>query len=140
MAKGKFFFSWNNSKLFFILGIVLVVIFSVAASKEFVKKHQLDEEISGLEQEIETLQVQQDKFLTLIDNYNSESFIEQEARTKFNYKKRGEKVVIIKTDENNIYLDSENNLPNDINSSTGSDNSGSNLKRWWDYFFGERHI
>lgn len=119
------------------MGLVLIVVFSVAASKEFVKKHQLDQEISDLQNEIDRLKVEQDEFLTLIENYNSESFIEQEARMNFNYKKRGEKVVVIKTD-NRVDSSTINNIPEKINSEKADPQAGSsNFKLWWNYFFGE---
>jgi len=139
MAEKKNFLNKINSKVLIALGLVLIIIFSVAASKEFVKKRQLDREISDLQQEIENLKVDQDEFIKLIDNYNSESYIEQEARVNFNYKKKGEKVVVIKTDNNN--LDLNNNSAN-VSTSEQPEKFGAtnNIKLWWDYFFGERKL
>lgn len=137
MKKRDGFFTKINSKIVIVAGIVLIAVFSVAASKEFIKKHQLDREISNLQNEIDRLKVEQDEFLSLIDSYNSEEFIEQEARMNFNYKKRGEKVVVIRTDKDgNSSIN--NNLSEKYNSQN-SDQSGKtgNFKLWWNYFFGE---
>lgn len=138
MTSESSFWTKFNSKIIIILGIILIIVFSVAASKEFIKKHQLDNEIAGLESEIDRLKVEEDEFIKLIDNYNSESYIEQEARVNFNYKKRGEKVVVIKTD-NKVYLESNDNLPEKSNSSQAERGiQANNLRLWWNYFFGEK--
>ncbi|HUT22243.1 MAG TPA: septum formation initiator family protein [Candidatus Bipolaricaulota bacterium] len=139
MLEKKTFFGKFNSKILIISGLVLIALFSVAASREFIHKHQLDKEISDLEKEIDRLKIEQDEFITLIDNYNSQEFIEQAARENFNYKKRGEKVVLIKTNEDNVPPDLSVNGPNGINSSASETLSGkSNVKLWWDYFFGDK--
>ena len=138
MSNIKSFFHKFNSKILVILGLVLIIVFSVAASKEFVKKRQLDNEISSLQFEIDNLKVEQNEFITLLDNYNSESYIEQEARVNFNYKKRGEKVVVIKTDKSKNNLDLSNNNSEELNSQAAEKDSGeSNFKLWWNYFFSE---
>ncbi len=138
MARIKSFLHKFNSKILIILGIVLVAVFSVAASKEFIKKRQLDNEIASLQSEIENLKVEQDEFITLIDNYNSESYIEQEARVNFNYKKKGEKVVVIKTDKKEETINSINNESENLNSpDIEQGDSAENFKLWWNYFFSE---
>jgi len=136
MANIKSAFKKVNSKIWLILGIVLIIVFSVAASKEFIKKHQLDKEIASLQEEIDRLKVEQNEFITLINNYNSESFIEQEARVNFNYKKKGEKVVVIKTDDNNFAPNSDNNSDKELNPNQEEKNKAfGNIVLWWDYFF-----
>jgi len=141
MTRKKSFLKKFNSKIYIILGIVLIIVFSAAASKEFLKKHQLDNEIADLESEIDRLKVEEDEFIKLIDNYNSENYIEQEARVNFNYKKRGEKVVVIKTDNDKVYLNSNDNMPEESNSNQVERGFNTdNLKLWWDYFFGERTL
>ncbi len=139
MAEKNNFLQKINSKVLIAFGIVLIIIFSVAASKEFVKKRQLDKEISDLQQEIDNLKVDQDEFIKLIDNYNSESYIEQEARVNFNYKKKGEKVVVIKTENNNLdpNINSANELAGEQSEKFSTTN---NIRLWWNYFFGERKI
>ncbi|MFZ5365232.1 MAG: FtsB family cell division protein [Patescibacteria group bacterium] len=130
---------WSSSRLIYALGIILIIAFSVAGSKEYIKKHQLDKEIAELESEVASLQVEQEEFLQLLENYNSENFIEQEARVNFNYKRKGEQVVIIRSDENKVYLNS-NNVSGQENTSALADDveKSSNPKLWWDYFFGEK--
>jgi cell division protein FtsB len=69
--------------------------------KEILNKSKLDKEITELNQEIEQLKLKKQNFLSLIDTYQNDFYLEKEARSKMNLKKSGEKVVVVKLDDIN---------------------------------------
>ena len=88
-ANGFFF---NFAIVFLLIGLLLL---SFGIVREYLRKKELAREVISLEQELANLNLDKKNFLSSIDAYQSEFFVEQEARVKFNLKKPGEKVVII---------------------------------------------
>lgn len=133
----KFLSKFNKNKkvlvkLIFVLLVILFILFTFGLTKQFIKNKQLDNEISQLEEDLARLKLDKKKFLQSIDLYENEFFVEQEAREKFNMKKRGEKVVVIPVDETVLSksktISKQEALKN---------NKINNIKIWWEYFFGE---
>ena len=82
-----------------MLAGVLIVVLGVIFFSEYANQKQLDGEISELNAEIERLKLKKENFLTLIDRYQSDFYVEEEARTKMNLDVPGEQVVVIKLNE-----------------------------------------
>ena len=104
--------------------------------REYSKRREIDNELQDLQKELAQLQNQKDNFLNLLDMYQSDFFVEQEARTKFNYQKAGEKVVVIDEEINNLKLAQQ-----DINNNEKKQENiviSRNLVAWWDYFFAQQ--
>ncbi|HCC22932.1 TPA: hypothetical protein DF272_02005 [Candidatus Falkowbacteria bacterium] len=109
----------------FVFGLVF---FSI---KEYINKKKLDAEILALNQELQTLTAAKQDFLQTIDHYNSDFFVEQEARTKLNMKKPGENVVVVKLDDvNRVNAETDG-----ANANYTAGGSMSNFVRWWNFFF-----
>lgn len=121
----------NLSKITVVLIFIFVFFLVFFSIKEYVNKKKLDAEIIALNQEIKALSTQKQDFLQTIDHYNSDFFVEKEARSKLNLKKPGENVVVVKLDDINS-VDSE---PSGQGSSGEVMTPKSNLVLWWNYFF-----
>ena len=116
-------------RLLIIVVVTIVLLITIAVVRTIVERHRLDDELTALHQEIEQLKVEQNNFLSALDMYQSDYYIEQAARLKLDLKKDGEKVVVVKLEMPTNNLNNENNS---INKSSGQ----SNLHNWWQYFFG----
>lgn len=128
------------SKIIYIGVGVLLVFFLVGIVKEFVKKVELEKEITTLEEDLERLQMDKETFLTSIESYKSDFFLEQEAREKFNLVKKGEKVVVIPNSETYSQQDYQVNQDGKIVLKEQISAEDNNLKNWWTYFFGDKKI
>lgn len=127
------------ARLFLIFGVILMIFFSFGVIKGYFKRLELDKELSGLEQELENLKLKKKTFLSSIESYHSDFFLEQEARTKFNFKKPGEKVAIIPISKSaeSIVNQEAKTFVNQI--SIGYRGLAKvNGAAWWNYFFGEK--
>lgn len=122
---------------FLIIFIGLVFILAVIGIvREYIKSRAVDNDIADLQAEMERLNLEKSSFLKSIDAFQSDFFVEEEARTKFNLKKEGERVMII---------------PLEGNSSVANDNQTAELVLndvvspwekaavWWNYFFGDKN-
>ena len=128
-----------SARLFLIFGVILVVFFSFGVVREYFKRQELDKELAGLEQELENLKLKKKTFLSSIESYKGEFFLEQEARTKFNFKKPGEKVAVIPVSKL-IESTASQSLPLGTDSGTSQYRGRAkiNSAAWWNYFFGEK--
>ncbi|MBU0613531.1 septum formation initiator family protein [Patescibacteria group bacterium] len=119
------------SRLFLIIGIAVLVLFSVSLGKEVVRRYEVNKEIQALEKEVEELENQNTELADLIQYLNTNSFREKEARTKLGMAKEGEKVVVIP----NIEVVAETateavGVPDNVEEL-------SNPERWFAYFFNQ---
>lgn len=130
-AKGVFF----NFAIVFLLIILILFVFGIA--REYLKQKELDTEVASLQAEIEKLNLDKKSFLNSIDAYQGEFFLEQEARTKFNLKKPGEKVVIIpSTTIDSMQANNEEKMVGVDNKNLNKSLYRENISAWWNYFFG----
>ncbi len=110
---------------FFWIGALIFVFILVNFAGLLSKKREIDEEIIHSKNEITEISKNNKNILEFIDYLNSDMFVEEEAREKFNLAAPGEKVVIITDDDKNK---SGNNV-NEENVRLR------NPERWWKYFF-----
>lgn len=125
----KNFFS--NMALVLVLVILLFLIMGIG--REYVKQRSLNSEIAGLEQELEKLNLNKKIFLSSIEEYQSDSFLEQEARAKFNLKKPGEKVAVIPVPnmDDSLLTEKDEKRAQELRGARFE-----NIFAWWQYFFG----
>lgn len=112
------------SRLFILVGVVLLGFILVGIAKGAVKEYRVDQEIEALEKEITSLEKENTNFSQLITYLQSDAFVEQEAKRKLGLRREGEQVVVI---------------PQRGTSGTGAENKTndvSNFVKWWQYFFG----
>lgn len=116
------------SRLFLIIGVVILVIFSVALGKEVVRKYEVNKEINQLKEEVVNLEKRNAELSDLMQFLNTDRFKEEEARTKLGMAKPGEKVVVIpnvNAEENNEQIDQQTTKQTNL----------TNPQKWWNYFF-----
>jgi len=123
------FVSKPTTLSFLILLIIIAI--SIPLFKNIKKQYEINKEISSLEQEIINFENQNSELKKTFEYLESDQFVSEQARKNLNYKKEGEKVVVIKT------IEQQNNITNEkkIFSKESNDNSNSNLVLWWRYFF-----
>ncbi|MEA2064709.1 MAG: septum formation initiator family protein [Patescibacteria group bacterium] len=129
MKKKKSFFIkilLSNFFLFFVLFIVAVLGWRIYG--EYGNNKFVDNEIEELKQEIKDLENSSKEFNKLIEYFNSDMFIEKEAREKFGLKKDGEEVIVVPK-ETGIDNKSQDYLINN------KDTKRFFPKFWWEYFF-----
>ena len=114
---------------------MVFVIFISGIIREAWRIRSFNNEIDELQQELENLKMDRQEFLSSIDLYESELFVEQEARTKFNLQKPGEEVVVIPVDDQDIVgalgdkTKSQNTEPKNLR-----ERMSKNLNDWWGVF------
>ena len=112
-----------NKFLIFFLILALIGLV-VAVSKESYRRYQIDKEAADLKKEIAFLEEKNESLTRFLDYFNSDKFLEKEARLKLNLLKEGEKLVIISPGKE---ADLENRSE-DI-----QENKISNFKKWLEY-------
>lgn len=111
----------------FVLSVAFILLI-VALGRESYFNYKTDQEIKTLQKEIEELQGENAEFSQLEKYFQSEEFLEKEARLKLNLIKDGEKLIIVKEDEGG---------PSKEESRAEELKNISNLRKWWSYFFGK---
>ena len=132
-----------SSKIFIVCAFIVLVIVGTAAAKEFYKKHQIQKEISFLEEEIEKVEESNKEFVQLIEFLKTESYLEREARLKLNLQKSGEKVVVVSQKSNDILQDEPENKfesknKEEIITEEKNPKEISNPRKWWNHIFADK--
>lgn len=95
--KKKEEFSYRNiltSKYVLVAGLVILVLISISFTKELLRRYKINQEISELQTEVQTLEERNAELAEVIQYLNSTAWQEKEARTKLNLQEKGETVVI----------------------------------------------
>lgn len=119
------------SKSFFVVGLIILVLFTLALGRRVVERHKINQEIKNLDQEIKKLESHNTELAKLAEYLNTDLYIEEAARVKLGLQKPGESEVIV-PDE--IFLQGEKkegNLTSPDKRSLGEINA----VKWWNYFF-----
>ena len=74
--------------------IVLIAYVAVATLNEIARNYQLQQQVDQLEQENEIIALENQQLEYQIMYYQTEAFIEKEARAKLNLQEPGERVVV----------------------------------------------
>lgn len=118
-----------HSKYFIGILVVFLVLVIIASGREAYRNYKVNQEIKKLEKKIEELQKNNVELGELEKYLQSDEFLEKEARLKLNLIKDGEKLVIIKRQEEKPIIEEQKaeeqnkNIPN--------------ILKWWEYFFGK---
>ncbi|MBU1146267.1 septum formation initiator family protein [Patescibacteria group bacterium] len=118
-----------SSRLFLFLGVIVLGFLIFSFGKKFFESREIDDQIREAGDEIARLEVKDEELGNFLDFLNTDDFLEQEARLKFNLQKPGESVVIIPGSGRG----GENNK-NKKDASSENQSEG-NPKKWWNYFF-----
>jgi cell division protein FtsB len=120
-----------SSKSFIFFLLVVLVLIAVALGRESYRYFKVNQDIKNLEEKIEELKKSNEELIGLEEYFQSEDFLEKQARLKLNLTKPGEKVIIIKQIEQDLGLTEE---------TIGIAKELSNVQKWWKYFFGEKDL
>ena len=121
--------NWKNK--FILLFLIIILVFTaVNLAGNWQKNRQVNQEITGLEQEIGELEKNNLELKELIQYFNSTAYIEEKARLDLGLKKEGEKVVIASGQTSQVGWPSDPSPQAEATKTTLS-----NLEKWWQYFF-----
>jgi cell division protein FtsB len=129
-TSAKFF-----SGIFFLSGLVVLVLIGVSLGKEVYRKRQIQKEIEGLQAQINQMGQQNGDMENLISYLSSTDFQEKEAREKLNLQKSDEKMIVLRKD-----VAAPESQPQNIaiNPLAPSEDNSPNWQKWWKYFFAEK--
>ncbi len=117
-----------HSSWFFAIILFFLIIFSISLVNEMMRKVEIQNEIDSLEKQVQELEDNNSELEVMINYFQTEEFIEKEARTKLGYKKVGESVVSVPKGQNyNLDYSIEENKNLSVNKE--------NWQLWLDYFF-----
>lgn len=128
-----------NSKIFslLIISILGYLVFSLISPLQ--EKQKLDDQIAQLEKEIEKSQSQQEELQRKEQYFDSEDYLQKEARRLLNYKKPGEDVFAVIPNKGAQPVQEEA-MPQEekIVDTTAENDKITNIKAWYRYFFKTR--
>lgn len=124
-----------HSKLFSVIGAVVLFFISISLGKEIYRKYQIQKEINIMREEVKKLEGDNGDLNKLIEYFKSDAFLETEARKKLNLQKPDEKVVIF-TDKVDKQTVGNGELENENKNAVQKPADTSNPQKWWNYFFG----
>ncbi len=105
---------------------IYLVLAIIAFGRESYRNFGINQEIKDLEKKIKQLKASNEELIGLEEYFQSEEFLEKQARLKLNLTKPGEKVIIIKQIEEDLKeLGQKETIAKEI----------SNIQKWWEYFF-----
>ncbi|MEK7164316.1 MAG: septum formation initiator family protein [Patescibacteria group bacterium] len=125
------------SKPILILEVLVLGYFAFNVGQEMFKKHNIETEISHLENEINKLEKDKNDLNDLLSYVQTDAFVEQEAREKLNLAKAGESLVLLP--ESDATPEGEAQTENSATPLAAANQDASakksNLAKWWQYFF-----
>lgn len=130
------------SRVFTITGLIVITLLLSVLIKNFSKSRSILSEINGLDTQIEYLQGKNSEMTSLIDYYQSDDYVEIEAKRNLGLSREGEKSVIIPNEQvdklrTNKLLQKSSAQDKHQEELTGEvvAMTESNYRLWWDYFF-----
>lgn len=75
------------SKSFFVVGLIILVLFTLALGRRVVERHKINQEIKNLDQEIKKLESHNTELAKLAEYLNTDLYIEEAARVKLGLQK-----------------------------------------------------
>ena len=112
------------SKWFLGVGFVVLIFIALALGRETYRKYQVQEKIDELQQEVTSLEQNNQELNDMIAFLQTDEYRERQARQKLDLQKEGEQVVIVPELE-----DVEEEVDK------GTEIALSNSEKWWNYFF-----
>jgi len=116
-----------SNKTVIVIGLIILVFLSIALGKELLRRYEISSEIEQLETEIADLEQRNLDLDDMIDYFDTNSFVEKEARTKLGLQKEGETMVVLPDNESSKEAV-------DI-AKAETEKAQTNPQRWWNYFF-----
>lgn len=122
------FWSVVTSRIFLSIAGVAVIALVVGIAKSAIRRHQVNQEIVALTQELNSLETRQDSLQRLLKYISTPEFKEREARLRFGLKRPGEQVVVLPGEAPTLALSHAVAVPS---------SAPPNWRLWYNYFFVE---
>jgi len=116
-----------RSKLFLALVVIAILAVGAGVGRLILQNRAMAQEVAALEAESESQGARNAEFLELVKRFQTDSFLEREARLKLNLQKPGEKAIGVRR--------VESAATSTASSEDGDRGGPDNLARWRDYFF-----
>jgi len=129
MKKEKLTRRFFASKFFFLISLVVLGFLIFGLGGKVMDGYQIDKEVKMMEEEITRLEAKNSELNNFFNYLNTDAFVEEEARLKFNLQKPGESVMIISESD----LKEENK--GKIALAEREEIFKTNPVKWWNYFF-----
>ena len=115
---------FSSQRFVAIVALAFLVLLSFPLAKSYSRKVLVDKEIADMKNKVTEFEQENKEMKELLEYLSSKESAEEQARLNLNLKKPGEAVVIV-----------EPLIRNEENSTQKEEESCSNLKKWWRYFF-----
>ena len=124
-------------RFLFLINLVIFGFLSWSFGREFLRNRQIQQDISALQTQPDTLQARNLEVTRLHTALQTESSIEREARLKLGLKKPGEHVVVIRAEAHVDHLAVTAGGATDPFGLLGGNGTThvANPLKWWYYFF-----
>lgn len=122
--------------LFSALAVALALI-AVSTMRETYQEWKVDQEIQGLQSQVDHLEGKRMVLLDTIQRLQSNEALDREARTHLGMRKPGERVIMVRglsQDAGYTWQDSWSDATS-TSVTTASTDPGTNPRRWFRYFF-----
>lgn len=106
------------------VAVAAIVLVGMGLGRVILQNRALAGEVAELQAESASLSAKNAEFLELAKRFESDSFVEREARLKFNLQKPGEQTIAVKRVGESA-----------TSSAAAAVREEDNLSRWWRYFF-----
>lgn len=113
-----------KSRLFFVVGVVLLLLLSASLTRAQIRDRAIRQEIASLQAEVTALEKEQAERKALLSLLETPEFLEKEARRTLGYARPGEQVVVV--EDRGLGTQEEE-----------KEKRMSNPRKWWIYFFGD---
>ena len=125
-----------DRKVFLAVNLILLTLLVLSFSREFLRDYQINHEISQLREEAKALEARNLDIANLNAEFETETFLEEEARLRLGLSQPGEQVVVINESDPTTTLamgDLTGAQPATFTDSKTVEVS--NASRWYYYFF-----
>ncbi len=116
------------SRLFLIILFIVIALIAMSYTRAYYQHYKIQKEIASLKQEIGLLEKKKLESISILEYVQSDTFVEEKARTELHKKKPGEQVLFIESEEIDI-SEKETSL-----SAENSRQDMPNPVKWWYYF------
>lgn len=124
-----------KNRLLLFTGIVVLLLIGAEVGQELWREYKIKNDIESLKKDITKYESDNNDLEKMLEYYKTLSYKEKSARMKLNLQKPGEKVIIVDGAEDTQKIESADGTSS---LTTPSNNTLSNAKKWWDYFFGQK--
>lgn len=125
--KYKQFLSLISSKLFLLVGFLIVAMLIYNVGQGLVQREQVSDEIQALKDEIASLEKDESELTQLLSYFESDEYVRQEGKMKFGLKEEGERLVVINDthEQEKPHLAITQEVQEEL----------TNPQKWWRFFF-----